>query len=88
MSKKSGVPFQGRGAAEGEGSVQSMWRREPYRKKLRQLLEMEGTEVEKEGEGIEGVEGESKRRRKSGEVHNATSESSVDENRPREDGHP
>jgi len=38
---------------------------------------MKGTGVEKEGEKIEGAEGENKRREKSGKVHNATSKSSV-----------
>ena len=37
--------------------------------------------VNEEDGGVEGNKGKNKRRRKSGEVHNATSESSVDEDR-------
>ena len=62
-----------------------MQRRELRHKKLQQLLEVEGARAKK---GVKGIEGESKEGRKSGEVHDVTSESSMDENRFREDRYP
>ena len=44
--------------------------------------------VDKESEGTEGDEGESSGRRESGEAHNVTSESGVDESGFRKGGHP
>ena len=84
MSNKGGVPRTGRSAAEGVG-VKGVQRREPRCKELQQLLEVEGTGVK---EGVEGIKGKDKGRRKSGEVHNATSKSSMDKDRLREDRHP
>jgi len=46
---------------------------------------VEGARAKK---GVKGIEGESKEGRKSGEVHDVTSESSMDENRFREDRYP
>jgi len=44
--------------------------------------------VDKESEGTEGNEGEGSGRRESGEAHNATSESSMDESGCGKGGHP
>jgi len=85
MSNKGSTPSQGRSAAREKGSMQGMQGREPCCKKLQQLLEVEGMRTE---EGVEGIEGENKGREESSEVHNATSKSSMDEDRPEESRHP
>ena len=87
MSQKSGVPRKGEDAAEEVG-VQGVQRGKSCCKELQQLLEVERTRVKKEGEGVKGIKGEGKGRRKSGEAHNVTSKSSVDEDRFRKGKHP
>jgi len=103
VSKEGGAPSQGKSAAGEEGSVHGVQGEEPRRKKLRELLEVEGAELEgrsegvekvkdrgtdKESEGVEGDEGKGAGRRESGEAHNATSESGMDESGFGESGHP
>jgi len=85
VSKKGGVPSQGRSAAGEEGGVQGMQGGESYHKELRQLLKVEGRGIEKEAERVEGDKGKGKERGKSGEAHNATSERSLDESWIRKD---
>ena len=97
VPKEGGTPSQGKSAAGEEGSVHGMQRGEPCCKKLQELLEVEGAELEgrsegvektkdrgtdKESEGVEGDKGKGTERRKSGEAHNTTSESGMDESRP------
>jgi len=49
---------------------------------------MEKTGVEEESERVEGTEAKGKRRKESCEVHNVTSKSSMDEDRPGKGRHP
>jgi len=86
MSQKSGMPREGKGTAE-EVEVCRVQGEEPCHKRLRQLLEVEGTRSKEE---VERAEGEASRRGKSSEAYNATSERSLDEDEDRngEDQHP
>ena len=103
MSKEGGAPSQGKSATGEEGSVQGVQGGEPRRKKLRELLEVEGAELEGRSEGVkkakdrgadkksERVEGDEEKgtgRRESGKAHNATSESGMDESGFGESEHP
>ena len=57
MPKEGGAPSQGRSAAREERSVCGMQEGEPCRKKLQQLLEVEGTGVKEGDEEAEREEG-------------------------------
>jgi len=81
VSQKGGVPSAGRSVAT-KIEMYRLWGRKSRCKELQQLLEVERTRVEEEDKGVKG---ESKRREKSSEAHNATSKRSMDENRNGED---
>ena len=81
MPQKGGAPSIGRGTAT-KVEVCRLREGELCRKELQQLLEVEGTRVEKKDQKAEG---KGERREKSSKMHNMTSERSMDKDRNGED---